>query len=159
MRSVLDPLGWPVATDVVPGQRADDPLYIPAIARVRESVGRCGLLYVAIARWPRWRPGRYPGWWRCYLCPLAATQLPPAELAGLRGSGSTGTSRDRITRLTATGTRQHLADGDERLERLSAEVAGTGSPGLHGGWWCARASWSGPGRQRCAPDWPRRERR
>jgi transposase len=40
MLSVLDPLGLPVATDVVPGQRADDPLYIPAIARVRESMGR-----------------------------------------------------------------------------------------------------------------------
>jgi transposase len=31
----------------------------------------------------------------------------------------------RLTRRTATGTRQPLADGDERLERLSAEVAGT----------------------------------
>jgi transposase len=40
MLSVLDPLGLPVATDVVPGQRADDPLYLPAIARVRSSVGR-----------------------------------------------------------------------------------------------------------------------
>jgi hypothetical protein len=30
----------------------------------------------------------------------------------------------RITRLTAPGTRQPLADGDERLEPLSAEVAG-----------------------------------
>jgi transposase len=30
----------------------------------------------------------------------------------------------RITRLSATGTRQHLADGDERLEPLTAEVAG-----------------------------------
>jgi transposase len=46
MLSVLDPLGLPVATDVVPGQRADDPLSIPAIARVRASVGRCGLLDV-----------------------------------------------------------------------------------------------------------------
>jgi transposase len=44
MLSVLDPLGLPVATDVVPGQRADDPLYLPAITRVRESVGRRGLL-------------------------------------------------------------------------------------------------------------------
>jgi transposase len=42
----LDPLGLPVATDVVPGQRADDPLYIPAITRVRQSLGRRGLLYV-----------------------------------------------------------------------------------------------------------------
>jgi transposase len=31
----------------------------------------------------------------------------------------------RLTRLTATGTRQHSADGDERLEPLTAEVAGT----------------------------------
>ena len=46
MVSALDPLGMPVATDVVPGQRADDPLYIPAITRVREGLGRCGLLYV-----------------------------------------------------------------------------------------------------------------
>ena len=46
MVSALDPLGMPVATDVVPGQRADDPLYIPAITRVREGLRRCGLLYV-----------------------------------------------------------------------------------------------------------------
>jgi hypothetical protein len=31
----------------------------------------------------------------------------------------------RLTRLTATGTRQPRADGDERLERLRAAVAGT----------------------------------
>src|SRR6266540_2912939 len=46
MLSALDPLGLPVATDVVPGQRADDPLYVPAIIRVRESLGRRGLLDV-----------------------------------------------------------------------------------------------------------------
>src|SRR5215472_190652 len=46
MLSALDPLGLPVATDVVPGQRADDPLYVPAITRVRASMGRRGLLYV-----------------------------------------------------------------------------------------------------------------
>src|SRR5919106_7077580 len=43
MLSALDPLGLPVATDVVPGQRADDPLYVPAITRVQESLGRRGL--------------------------------------------------------------------------------------------------------------------
>jgi transposase len=44
--SALDPLGMPVATDVVPGQRADNPLYIPAIARVREGLEQRGLWYV-----------------------------------------------------------------------------------------------------------------
>ena len=46
MQAVLDPLGMPVATDVVSGERADDPLYIPWIARLQESLGRRGLVYV-----------------------------------------------------------------------------------------------------------------
>src|SRR5216683_898342 len=46
MQAVLDPLGMPLATDVVSGERADDPLYLPCIARVQASLGRRGLLYV-----------------------------------------------------------------------------------------------------------------
>src|SRR6266446_4943937 len=45
MQAVLDPLGMPLATDVVSGERADDPLYMPCIARVQASVGRRGLQY------------------------------------------------------------------------------------------------------------------
>src|SRR6266849_2387977 len=45
MQAVLDPLGMPLATDVVSGERADDPLYLPCIARVQASVGRRGLQY------------------------------------------------------------------------------------------------------------------
>jgi transposase len=39
MVSALEPLGMPVATDVIPGQRADDPLSVPASTRVREGLG------------------------------------------------------------------------------------------------------------------------
>src|SRR5213593_2340755 len=46
MQAVLDPLGMPLATDVVSGERADDPLYVPCIRRVQASLGRQGLLYV-----------------------------------------------------------------------------------------------------------------
>ena len=46
MQAVLDPLGMPLATDVVSGERADDPLYLPCIERVQASLGRHGLLYV-----------------------------------------------------------------------------------------------------------------
>jgi transposase len=46
MLSVLEPLGVPVATAIVPGPRADDPRSLPAMARVRASIGRRGLLYV-----------------------------------------------------------------------------------------------------------------
>jgi transposase len=31
MQAVLDPLGMPLATDVVSGERADDPLSVPLI--------------------------------------------------------------------------------------------------------------------------------
>ena len=39
MLATLDPLGMPVATQVVAGQKADDPLYIPAIDQVRPAWG------------------------------------------------------------------------------------------------------------------------
>ena len=44
MQAVLEPLGMPLATDVVSGERADDPLSLPCIERVQASVGRHGLL-------------------------------------------------------------------------------------------------------------------
>src|SRR6266849_4709572 len=46
MLSALDPLGLPVATQVVSGERADDRLYLPAIAQVSQSLNAHGLLYV-----------------------------------------------------------------------------------------------------------------
>ena len=46
MQAVLDPLGMPLATDVVSGERADDPLYVPCLKRVQQSLGRSGLLFV-----------------------------------------------------------------------------------------------------------------
>src|SRR5947209_8850812 len=40
--AILDPLGLPLATAVVPGNSTDDPLYIPAIAAVRQAFGTGG---------------------------------------------------------------------------------------------------------------------
>lgn len=37
MLSTLDPIGMPIATEVVAGNYADDPLYIPALQRVKET--------------------------------------------------------------------------------------------------------------------------
>jgi transposase len=126
MLAVLDPLGLPVATDVVPGQRADDPLYLLAISRVRESMGRRGLLYVGDGQMGalETRVSLQAGG-DFYLCPLSEMQLPPAVLEGYVEPVASGQQPlTRITRLTATGTRQYLADGYERLERLTAGMAG-----------------------------------
>ncbi len=43
--ATLDPLGMPLATLVVAGNRADDPLYIPLVEQARQVVG-AGKLYV-----------------------------------------------------------------------------------------------------------------
>jgi hypothetical protein len=56
MLATLDPLGLPLATDVLADARADAPLYLPAIARVRASLQQRGLLYTsATVKWRRWR--------------------------------------------------------------------------------------------------------
>src|SRR5437667_4796525 len=81
VQAVLDPLGMPLATDVVSGERADDPLYMPCIARVQASRDRRGLLYVGdckmAARETRWRLAATGDF---YLCPLSHVQLAEGEL-------------------------------------------------------------------------------
>src|SRR5688500_8593372 len=80
MQAVLDPLGMPLATDVVSGERADDPLYIPCIERVQQSLGRSGLLFVGDCKMAAQDTrafmalaGDY------YLCPLPQVQLDEGE--------------------------------------------------------------------------------
>ena len=46
MMGSLDPLGMPLSTDVLSGERADDGLYIPIIERIRGGVETTGLLFV-----------------------------------------------------------------------------------------------------------------
>jgi transposase len=46
MLGALDPLGLPVATLVVAGNRADDGLYVPAWRQVRAVLNQAGLLYI-----------------------------------------------------------------------------------------------------------------
>lgn len=45
MAAAAEPTGHLVASDIVPGQRAEDPLYVPLIQRVRSVVKQQGLLY------------------------------------------------------------------------------------------------------------------
>jgi len=46
MMGSLDPLGMPLATDVLSGERADDGLYLPIIERIRTGLQITGLLFV-----------------------------------------------------------------------------------------------------------------
>ena len=46
MMSTIDPLGLPIAVDVVSGEKGDDPLYLPNYRRSKAILGKTGLLYV-----------------------------------------------------------------------------------------------------------------
>ncbi len=77
--AILDPLGLPLATAVVPGNCADDPLYIPAIRSVRESLGTGGRTYVGDCKMAaRATRAFVASGGDFYLCPLAEAQLSRA---------------------------------------------------------------------------------
>jgi transposase len=82
MLGVLDPLGLPLASDVVAGQRADDPLYVPIYRRLRQTLDRVGLLYIGDCKMGALdtRAVIVAGQ-DCYLMPLALTGQTPAFLA------------------------------------------------------------------------------
>ncbi|HKB39737.1 MAG TPA: hypothetical protein VKD72_25095 [Gemmataceae bacterium] len=82
--ATLDPLGMPVTTLVVPGNCADDPLYVPEIDKVQQAFGPGGKTCVmdckAAALGTRAylaQSGDY------YLCPLAEAQLPAEQRRAL----------------------------------------------------------------------------
>src|SRR5712691_6150386 len=82
MLASLDPLGMPLATGVLSGEHADDPLYLPVIARVQACLGRHGLLYVGdCKRGALETRARVQASQDYYLCPLSAVVMPPAQLA------------------------------------------------------------------------------
>jgi hypothetical protein len=79
--SVLEPLGLPLTTTVVAGQTADDPLYLPEIAKVRQSAGTTGLPYVGDCKMAALGTRAEIVAHQDYsLCPLSAKQMPEAEL-------------------------------------------------------------------------------
>ena len=117
--SVLDPLGIPVATQVVSGESADDPLYVPAIEQVRKSLAMSGLLYVGDSKMAAQATraavqahGDY------YLCPLSKKQLSEATLAEyLVPVWAQAVTPSPLVREDAAGERREMAVGFERAPK------------------------------------------
>src|SRR4051794_22887877 len=78
--AVLDPLGMPLATVVVPGNSADDPLYVPTIRSVQQSLGAGGRTYVGDCKMAALATRAFvAAGGDFYLCPLAEAQISRAE--------------------------------------------------------------------------------
>ena len=126
MQAVLDPLGMPLATDVVSGERADDPLYIPCIERVQASVGRHGLLYVGDCKMAsRETRARIVAAGDYYLCPLPQVQLAAGEFeAALEAVWNGAHALRPVVREGPTGQPALIAEGYESPVAMSQQVDG-----------------------------------
>jgi transposase len=126
MMSTLDPLGLPLATAVVPGHHADDPLSIPAVRQVRASLGQRGVLDVGDCTMAalETRAFLHAGQDR-YLCPLSALQVPAALLdAYLAPIWAGEQDVSPVYRHRAPGQVEQIAEGYEVQEPVTAVVAG-----------------------------------
>ena len=113
MLATLDPLGLPLAVDVLPGQRSDDRLYLPIISRVRASLARSGLLYVGDSKLGALSTRAHlHAAGDHYLCPLGRVQFDAVQLAGLVEAALAASALTRIHRPTADGLL--LVDDDGR---------------------------------------------
>jgi transposase len=78
--ATLDPLGMPVTTFVVPGNCADDPLYVPEIKKVQRAFGQGGKTFVCDCKAASLATRAYLASTEdYYLCPLPETQVPAAK--------------------------------------------------------------------------------
>jgi transposase len=77
---VLDPLGMPLVTVAVPGNSADDPLYIPVIRAVQQSFGQGGRSYVGDCKMAALATRAFVAAGEdFYLCPLSENQISRAR--------------------------------------------------------------------------------
>lgn len=125
--SSLDPLGLPLTATITSGQQADDPLYVPEIERVRETLQRRGLLYVGDSKMAALETrlhlaqgGDY------YLCPLPQTQVSAAKLRELIEPVRAGEIKPKAIkrRNEETGRSEKIAEGYEYTVEMGAEVEG-----------------------------------
>lgn len=124
--STLDPMGMPVATDIVAGQRADDPLYIPAVRRVHEGLGEKGLLYVGDSKMGAIGTRAFVHAQEdYYLTPLSRVQLPEEELLPyLEPIWEKKQALTEIDRTKVDGEEVRIARGYETQVELTAIVEG-----------------------------------
>jgi len=115
--SVLDPLGLPLTVTVVAGNTADDPLYLPEIAKLRKSFARSGLTHVGDCKMAALATrADIAAHSDFYLCPLSAKQLPAEELDRLLEpvwSKQQPLVAVRLEQINGQGDADEVADEDD----------------------------------------------
>jgi transposase len=116
----LDPLGMPLATDVLSGERADDGLYIPLMERIRTGLKTHGLLFVGDCKMSALDTRAYLARHQAlYLSPLPLTGATAEAMDAWITAGVTQGEMGTLARLMRTNDRGHtvLAAEGYELER------------------------------------------
>src|SRR2546423_2871677 len=117
MMGSLDPLGMPLATDVVSGERADDGLYIPLIERIRLGLNKTGLLFVGDCKMSALETRAYlPQHQDMYLSPLPLTRATAEAMEAWITEGVAKGNAGALERIVRTNDRGHKVLAAEGYE-------------------------------------------
>ena len=126
MLGSLDPLGMPLATDVVSGDRADDGLYIPLMERIRTGLKPTGLLFVGDCKMSALDTRAYLARHQdFYLSPLPLTGTTAETMAAWISEGVTQSEMgalEQIWRINDRGQEVLVAEGYECERTCCAPV-------------------------------------
>jgi len=123
--AALDPLGLPLVTQVVAGNAADDPLYVPAVDRVLQIIDGFGLLFVGDCKMSALATRAHIAHLQHqYLCPLALTGETAQDLLVWIAAANAGEhTLEAVYTEDDQGERRLLAEGYAFERRVLAAVA------------------------------------
>ena len=124
MVAALDPLGLPLVSQVVAGETADDPLYIPAVDRVIQIIDGIGLLFVGDSKMSALATRAHIHRLNHhYLCPLALTGNTAEEMIQWIEVANSGRYNLQPVYIeNDKGERKQLAEGYVFERTVSAEI-------------------------------------
>ncbi len=120
MSGALDPLGMPLATDVVSGEQADDGLYAPVISRISSMLQKAGVLYVGDCKLSSQenrvhiKSKTIRGY---YLCPLPRTGKTAQDMPQWIEEGNRRDDNDELMKSIVTNDK-----GEEPLKAKGYEL-------------------------------------
>ena len=127
MMGALDPLGMPLSTDVLSGERADDGLYLPIIERIRTGLKTSSLLFVGDCKMSaletRAYLARHQDW---YLSPLPLTGATAEAMDAWVTTGVAKREAGALAQIWRTNDRGHevLAAEGYECERTCCAPGG-----------------------------------
>lgn len=126
MQDTLDPLGLPLATDVVSGEQADDGLYVPIIERMLTILTKTGVLFVGDCKTSALATRAYiHGRGHYYLSPLALVGDTATEVQVWIQDALDG--KQTLTDIHVLDDKEHpilLGQGYETSRICSAHIEG-----------------------------------